>query len=104
MIQGFPLSGQEGLQVAGIEDVVVVVAVHGELPAQQSHEHLNDHLSELCAQNDLHSPTWGVHVLAGVVVIGVGTGVRANVGGGVGAGVTGAGVTGAGVGEVPGRH
>jgi len=90
---------------------VVVVAVHGGHPAQQSHEHLNDQVSELCAQNELHSPTWSVDVLAGIVVINVGTGVGASVGASVGAVVgaglgacVGAGVTGAGVGEIPRRH
>jgi len=45
--------------------VVAVVAVHCEHPVQQSHEHLNDQLSELCAQKDLHSPV----VVAVVVVV-----------------------------------
>jgi len=35
--------------------LLVVVAAHGEHPLQQSHEHLNDQLSKLCMQNDLHS-------------------------------------------------
>jgi len=51
--------------------VVVVVATHCEHPVQQSHEHLNDQLSELCAQKDLHSPVVVAVVVdvTGVVVV-----------------------------------
>jgi len=50
---------------------VVVVATHCEHPVQQSHEHLNDQLSKLCAQKDLHSPgvVAVVVVVTGVVVV-----------------------------------
>jgi len=71
--------------------VVVIVATHGEHPVQQSHEHLNDQLSELCAQKDLHSPNRGLVVLVAVAVVVViaGEGVV---------------VVGPSVGEVPGTH
>jgi len=49
--------------------VVVVLVEHGEHPVQQSHEHLNDQLSELCAQKDLHSPDRGLDVLVVVAVV-----------------------------------
>jgi len=82
--------------------VLVAVAMHGEQPLQQYHEHLNDQLSKLCAQNDLHSLSWGVDVLVVsrsvvIVVVVAGAGVEAGVGAVVGAGV-GTGV-GAGVGQ-----
>merc|ERR1719422_2708508 len=44
--------------------VVVVVAAHSLHPVQQSHEHLNDQLSWLCAQKDLHSPNLVLVVVA----------------------------------------
>jgi len=100
LLQGFvfALFAHMGLQVDGF-GAAVVVAVHGGHPAQQSHEHLNDQLSKLCAQNDSHPPTCGVVVVASVVVV-AGTGVGAGVGacgGKVGLGV--GSVTGVGAGE-----
>jgi len=71
---------------------LMVVVVHGEHPVQQSHVHLNDQLSELCAQKGLHSPRLVVLLMVvvtgGVVVVAIGVVV-------VGAAV---------VGEVPGMH
>jgi len=71
-----------------IVDAVVIVAVllaviaaHDGHPPQQSHEHLKDQLSELCAQKGLHSPTFSVLLVVVTVT-----------------------VDGAGVGEVPGTH
>ena len=94
----------EGWHSRGDGAVVMAVAVHGEHPLQQNHEHLNDQLSELCAQKDMHSPTCVVGVLVVVVAESV---VIVDVIGGAGvggAGVGGAGVGGAGVGARPGMH
>lgn len=77
-VQGFALSAHQDLQTCGgVVEVVVavaeavllgVVATHGEHPEQQSHEHLNDQLSKLCAQKDLHSPNRDVNVLVVVAI------------------------------------
>lgn len=58
-----------------------VVVAHGRQPPQQSHVHLNDQLSELCAQKGLHSPR--LSVLLVVVVSGGGVVVAGTVVGGV---------------------
>jgi len=105
VVQGSVFVAHQGLQRSVVVVVVTVVAfkvvvvvagavTHGEHPVQQSHEHLNDQLSELCSQKGLHSL---VEVVVGVVVNGVVV-IVVVVGGGVGAGV------GAGVGESPGMH
>jgi len=106
----FGLVAHEGLHTRGggaatvVVAVVVPVAVHGEHPLQQNHEHLNDQLSELCAQKDLHSLTVVdvlVVVVAGSVVVVVAGSVVVVVAGSV---VIVA-VIGAGVGEEPpGMH
>jgi len=106
-VQGASLSAHQDLQTCGdgavvggdgvvaeavvIVVVAVVVPAHGGHPIQQSHEHLNDQLSELCAQKDLHSPKSGVNVLVVLVSVLV---VFVSVGGG---GVGGGGVGGGGV-------
>jgi len=111
-VQGLSVVAHQGLQtpgngVAAVEKVVVVVAgavmllvvvaSHCEHPLQQNHEHLNDQLSELCAQKGLHSRVdvvVGVVVSGGVVIVVVVDGAGVVV---VGAG--------AGVGsEAPGMH
>jgi len=111
VVQGLVFFAHEGLQSPGVVVVtevavnaVVVVAeavMHGEHPLQQSHEHLNDQLSELCAQKGLHSL---VEVVVGVVVDG-GVVIVVDVDGASvvvdGAGVV---VDGDGVGESPGMH
>lgn len=97
--QGFVLVAHEGWHTRGDGAVVMGVAVHGEHPLQQNHEHLNDQLSELCAQKDLHSLTCVVGVL--VVVVAESVVVVAVTGGAV----TGGAVTGgASVGAGPGMH
>lgn len=40
--------------------LLAVIVAHDGHPPQQSQEHLNDQLSELCAQKGLHSPTFSV--------------------------------------------
>ena len=49
--------------------VVVVVVAHSLHPVQHFHEHLNDHLSWLCAQKDSHSLNLGVRVLVVMVIV-----------------------------------
>lgn len=88
---------EAAMAVVTVAEAVMLLVVHGEQPLQQNHEHLNDQLSELCAQKGLHSFNSGIDVLVGVVVSGgVVTVVVVD-----GAGVV---VDGAGVGEAPGMH